>query len=37
MKIKGWIVKSLFIPVIVIVNVALAALSMTLLTGIVAV
>jgi len=34
---KGWIIRAIFVPVAVVINVALAALSMTLLTGIVAV
>jgi len=37
MNAKGWIVRALFVPLAVVANVALAALSTTLLTGIVAV
>ena len=34
---NGWVIRSIVVPVAVVFNLALAALSMTLLTGIVAV
>ena len=34
---KGWIFRTVFVPLAVVFNVALATLSMSLLTGIVAV
>ena len=34
---KGWIFRTVFVPLAVAVNMALATLSMSLLTGIVAV
>ena len=37
MNIKGWVVKSLILPVALVANLMLAAISVTLLTGIVAV
>lgn len=37
MNIKGWVIKSVFVSLAIVANVALAAVSVTIMTGIVAI